>query len=146
VPFGYLEFSRAIKRKSCPRERGGWLEPGSSSGSLPGPVPESAQRLSENRCEQLGGCCLKRRLGSDHFTAPGEQLSGYCLKRRLGSDHFTPPGGLFITLRFSQIKHTNTEINLLHSEVRSLQLSFNATSNRKWEFCNSNFKATFNRF
>ena len=35
MPFGYLEFSCAIRGKPCPRRRS-WA--GSGSGSLPGPV------------------------------------------------------------------------------------------------------------
>ena len=42
VPFGYLEFSHAIRGKPCPhaREDSGTdaCSPGSGSGSLPGPV------------------------------------------------------------------------------------------------------------
>ena len=171
MPFGYLEFSRAIWGKPYPLagRRRCRVRVGSGSGSLPDPVlfepgltvmgyrgsyplrhPDlncPAQRQSANRHEQLCGCCgccLKRTVA----TVQTEPLQLFGWVRTI-----IPLAERYLALRFSQTKHkthnrsnTGKEILPPHSELGFLQLKFEVTSNRKWGFCNLDSEVTSKRF
>ena len=101
MPFGYLEFSRAIGRKPCARGR-----PGSGSGSLPGPVlfergltsmgyakhTHSAIRIRTAPPAAVGpvGWPTVAVVGSNRCNGSDRTVATVWL----GSDQNTPPGAL----------------------------------------------------
>jgi len=129
VPFGYLEFSRAIRGKPCPRApllaapgqaghgfgfgfptRSGSFWTGSHGYGLPRilPAPPSgsepkAQRLSANYHEQLGGCCPKRTVATVQ-TEPLQRFRPNRCNRSVGFGPFYPSRSAINSAPFLSIK------------------------------------------
>ena len=132
MPFGYLEFSRAIGRELCPHVRaraaagGGGRPAGSGSGSGLGSLPglvlfESGLQLDSQQLQLLGRTIV---------TVQTEPLQLF-----IGFGPVGPSWSAINSAPNSQLKHTNTE-------TKSLSLSL-CVLNWEVKFCVLNWEVKF---